>query len=234
MYKMCKTEQSAKRQREIEMTLMRLMQTKRFDDVSVSEICDEMKMPRKAFYRYFDSRDGALNALIDHTLMDFERFNDEYEKKSAPTSKRLLKNELERFFLFWTLPEKKMLLDALERSNLTGLLIQSSVDFSNSSFVNPKKFLPDESDWMRTELLRFAICGLMSVTLGWYREGFVTDISDMAIAAARMLSKPLFPSLSKLGFSWTLPNLCSIKHTPIVERSQKQLKCPIVKEIWKA
>ena len=199
MYKLCKTEESSKRQRDIEAKLLSLMSVSNYDDISVSDLCDSMKMPRKAFYRYFDNKDGALHALIDHTLMDFEHFNDEYEKKPTPTSKRLLKNELERFFLFWTLPEKKMLLDALERSNLTGLLIQSSVDFSNSSFVNPKKFLPDESDWMRTELLRFAICGLMSVTLGWYREGFVTDISDMAIAAARMLSKPLFPSLSKLG-----------------------------------
>ena len=66
MYKLCKTEQSAKRQREIEMTLMRQMQTKRFDDVSVSEICDEMKMPRKAFYRYFDSRDGAFIFCFGH------------------------------------------------------------------------------------------------------------------------------------------------------------------------
>lgn len=199
MYKLCKTEQSSKRQRAIEMRLLSLMATKGYDEISVSELCDSMKMPRKAFYRYFDSKDGALHALIDHTLMDFEQFGSDYEKKQKRTSKRALKAELERFFLFWTLPEKKKLLDVLEKSNLTGLLIQASVDFSNSSFVNPKKFLPNESDWMRTELLRFAICGLMAITLGWYQEGFATDISDMAAAAARMLSQPLFPNLSMLG-----------------------------------
>ena len=176
------------------------MTVKNFEDISVIDICLGMNMPRKAFYRYFDNKDGALHALIDHTLMDFERFNEEYERnRGALPLKRQLKGELERFFVFWTLPEKKALLDGLEKSNLTGLLIQSSVDFSNSSFVNPAKFLPDESEWMRTELLQFAICGLMSITLSWYRGGFAESTSDMASAAARMFSRPLFPDLGKLG-----------------------------------
>lgn len=200
MYKLCKTEESSRRQREIEGYLLSLMTVKNFEDISVMDICLGMNMPRKAFYRYFDNKDGALHALIDHTLMDFEPFNEAYERgRGKSTARRQLKGELERFFVFWTLPEKKALLDGLEKSNLTGLLIQSSVDFSNSSFVNPAKFLPDESEWMRTELLQFAICGLMSITLSWYRGGFAESTSDMAAAAARMFSRPLFPDLGKLG-----------------------------------
>jgi len=188
MYKLCKTEQSAKRQREIEMTLMRLMQTKRFDDVSVSEICDEMKMPRKAFYRYFDSRDGALNALIDHTL---HRFSD-YSLATSVTEHRSLTRELESYFIFWK--DNRQLLDALEKSNLTGLLIQASISETVSDMVNLGKFLPEDSDWMRSQVFYFAVCGLTSLMLSWYRTAFKNSTEEMAKAACRMLSCPCSPA----------------------------------------
>lgn len=193
MYKLCKTEQSAKRQREIEMTLMRQMQTKRFDDVSVSEICDEMKMPRKAFYRYFDSRDGALTALIDHTLHRFS----EYSLATSVTEHRSLTRELESYFIFWK--DNRQLLDALEKSNLTGLLIQASISETVSDMVNLGKFLPEDSDWMRSQVFYFAVCGLTSLMLSWYRAGFKSSTEEMAKAACRMLSRPLFPGLESLG-----------------------------------
>lgn len=200
MYKLCKTEQSSRRQREIEFALLSEMVSRDFEDISVSDLCEKINLPRKAFYRYFDSKDGALHALIDHSLMDFEEFNVQYQRaREEKKSPRTLRNELERYFVFWTRPDKKALLDGLERSNLTGLLMQASIDYSTSSFINPKKFLPDESEWMRGELFHFAICGLMSIMLGWYRGGFTESTGEMAAAAARMLSRPLFPGLSTLG-----------------------------------
>lgn len=38
---------------------------------TIMELCSWLDIPRKAFYRYFSSKEGALYALIDHTLMDF-------------------------------------------------------------------------------------------------------------------------------------------------------------------
>ena len=54
MYKLCKTEQSAMRQRQLEQGLLQLMQTKRYEEISISDLCQRMGMPRKTFYRYFD------------------------------------------------------------------------------------------------------------------------------------------------------------------------------------
>ena len=71
MYKQCKTEQSARRQRQLELGLMQAMLTKRYEDLSVSDLCDQMEVPRKSFYRYFSSKDGCLYALLDHTMMEF-------------------------------------------------------------------------------------------------------------------------------------------------------------------
>ena len=71
MYKRCVTEQSAKRQRELEQGLLEVMAVRRFEDISITDLCLSLDIPRKAFCRYFSSREGALCALIDHTLMDF-------------------------------------------------------------------------------------------------------------------------------------------------------------------
>ena len=73
MYKLCKTEQSAQRQRQLEEGLLAAMKTKRYEEITISDLCEQMDIPRKSFYRYFSSKDGALHALNDHTLLDFEQ-----------------------------------------------------------------------------------------------------------------------------------------------------------------
>ena len=71
MYKYCKTEQSVQRQREMEKGLLDMMKYKQFEEISVSDLCDRLNIPRKSFYRYFSSKEGALHALLAHTLLEF-------------------------------------------------------------------------------------------------------------------------------------------------------------------
>ena len=56
MYKLCKTGQSAQRQKELERGLLKMMKHRRFEEISVSDLCDQMQLPRKSFYRYFSAR----------------------------------------------------------------------------------------------------------------------------------------------------------------------------------
>ena len=49
MYKLCKTEQSALRQRELEEGLLRAMLREPYESISVSELCDALGVPRKSF-----------------------------------------------------------------------------------------------------------------------------------------------------------------------------------------
>ena len=71
MFKLCKTEESSKRQREIEQILLNLMLKKHYDEISVSEICVAAAIPRKTLYRYFDGKEGVREALLCHTMTDF-------------------------------------------------------------------------------------------------------------------------------------------------------------------
>ena len=193
MYKLCKTEESCKRQREIEQVLMNLMIEKRYDDITVSEICQAASVPRKSFYRYFDGKDGAMQSLLSHTITDFHSFSFDFHTKDD----RTLQGEFEQFFLFWK--EKRDFLKAFDNSQLIGLLVEYSSSYAMSEFIDMQKFLPDADDREKNYVFQFAICGLMTLTISWYRSGYAESVPDIARTAARLISKPLFPSLDKLG-----------------------------------
>ena len=150
MYKLCKTEQSANRQRQLEQGLLQAMLTRHYDEISVSDLCAQLQIPRKAFYRYFDGKEGALHALLDHTLMAYESFPMVYSEGE----KRTLLRELEQFFLFWI--QQKPLLDALQRSGLSGELIVRSILQASTEVSVPKRFLnTDALQVMRRPLTRW-------------------------------------------------------------------------------
>ncbi len=193
MYKLCKTEQSAKRQREIEKVLFDLMMKKSYPDITVTEICDALSMPRKAFYRYFDSKDDTLYALIEHTMAEYGGFTG----NDTGGGVRTLRREIEKYFVFWQ--DHKLLLDALYKNNMLEKIIDVSISFPVNDMVSIKKFLPDDTDWAREKIFKFAVCGLVFQMLDWYKDGFKTSVSDMARLSCRTLSKPLFPDLDKLG-----------------------------------
>lgn len=188
MYKLCKTEQSANRQRALEQGLLEAMATQHFADISVSDLCQRMGVPRKSFYRYFDDKESALCALLDHSLMKFQS----YALSHSAVGHRSTHSEMELFFQFWVL--QKPLLDALRRSNLTSLLISRSLLYTNNAVI-PQHFLPETNKEIRTQLTMFVVCGLMSLVLQWHRDGYPQSVSQMADVGVRLVTQPLFPHL---------------------------------------
>ncbi len=185
MYKNCQSAQSARRQRAIEHALLNLMLRRRYEDISVSDLCNSIQLPRRAFYRYFSDKNGALYALIDHTLTDF--FD------AAPT---LTQNrgsavaDLEHTFTYWM--NKKALLDALERSSLSGILAQRAVAFSLQEGHMPrqfKQFFPEA----QALAITFSVCGLMAMILQWHKQGFVLSPAEITRLTITLLANPLLP-----------------------------------------
>ena len=190
MYKICKTEQSSNRQREIEQVLLKLMLEKRYDEISVSEICEKANVPRKSFYRYFEGKDGVMHSLIYHTITDLETvrlLNNCEENK--------LRDEFETLFNFWK--NKKDLLEAFDKSGLIGLLVESTTNGAMERFGEIKRYLSDSEDSDQKNALLFAISGLMTITINWYRTGFAESVPNMARATTRIITRPLFENLSR-------------------------------------
>ena len=193
MYKLCKTEQSARRQRELEQGLLVAMSNHHYEEITVSDLCEQMQIPRKSFYRYFSSKDGALHALIDHTLLEFEGFS----SVEGNALKRTHQMDLERFFRFWK--ERKALLDALARSGISGTLVLRSIDHALSNVGMPVRFLSHQERLTREHATMFGVCGLMSMVLNWHLNGFALSESQMAAIAVELLTKPLCSEPNRNG-----------------------------------
>ena len=191
MYKLCKTEQSAIRQRELEKKLAEMMNQFRYEEISVSDFCAYAGIPRKAFYRYFSSKDGALYALLDHTMLEFEYFRRPY----LPSEERGLLLELESFFQFWK--SQKNLLDALEHSGLSGILMERAIS-NVSQGAKVKLLVSGEDPKIREHVIQFALCGLMIMMVNWHHEGYRESTLEMAQVAVRLVTQPLFPALKNL------------------------------------
>ena len=184
MYKQCKTEQSAQRQRQLELGLMQTMLTQRYEDISVSDLCDQLEVPRKSFYRYFSSKDGCLYALIDHSMMEFF--------ESGVSTLGLIPGtplgDLDRYFVFWK--EHRQLLDALQRNGLGGILVERAMELAKRERLMPGYIRTWDPD-MQQLALSFAVSGLLSMVLQWHAQGFSTPASEMTRIAVVMLTKPL-------------------------------------------
>lgn len=186
MYKLCKTEQSAARQRELELELLRAMTSRQYEEITVSDLCDQMGIPRKSFYRYFSGKEGALHALIDHTILDFEtRFSIASVKEV-----RSFRKGLEELFRFWK--EQKPLLDALARSNLSGVLMERAIANALQDASMTYHYLSPEMQQMRNHATMFGVCGIMSMVITWHHEGYPHNVDHMAKLATQLMTQPLF------------------------------------------
>ena len=189
MYKLCKTEESSKRQREIEEILVKLMLEKHYDEISVSEICDAANIPRKSFYRYFDGKEGVKQALLVHTLAEFNSF------RSTGGADSKLREEFESFFAFWK--SKREFIEAFDKSGLTGLVVESATTYAMEEFGSVQMYLSDSEDREKVLAYQFVICGLLTMTINWYRSGFAETIPNLARTATNLITKPLFENLSR-------------------------------------
>lgn len=185
MYKLCKTEQSANRQRALEQGLLEAMAACHYDEITISDLCQRMQIPRKSFYRYFSGKDGALHALIDHTLMEYEStFILKYGRQDSTQL------QLESFFRFWRLHSD--LLSALQRSALSGVLIERAIDHALADPTISGHFHTRQERLETEHATMFAVCGLMSMMLQWHKDNYRDSVSQMAAIAVRILTKPLY------------------------------------------
>ena len=191
MYKECKTERSEARQRLIGRTLLEMMKRRAYDDITVTDLCNELKMPRKAFYRYFDDKESALDCMIAQTLAAFPM------SQTGAQSPRFLHKELESFFEFWLY--NRELIEILDKNGKLTKIMDMSLRFPLETVVSMEKLLPGEEEAMRERIYRFAISGLISIVIDWYREGFRSPAADIARIAVRLLTKAPFPTLTQFG-----------------------------------
>ena len=186
MYKLCKSEHSALRQREMEQQLLKMMGTVRYEDITVSDLCTQAGFSRKAFYRYFSGKEGALYALIDHTLWELDSF-----PFTENTGRNASREKMVWFFQFWK--NQKLLLDALDFSGISELLMKRMLVYAMSGPGVIRHFLTYRNSNLAAEeyAMTFGVCGLASIAFEWHRRGYQQSPEEIGEIALELLTKPL-------------------------------------------
>ena len=97
-----------------------------------------------------------------------------------------MQQELESFFRFWR--NQKLLLDALENSGLSGILMERAISNVGDSV---RHIHTNENPKIRDHVVQFAVCGLMIMMVNWHHNGYQESVQEMTRIALRLVSQPL-------------------------------------------
>lgn len=166
MYKECKTFQSSERQKTFEKTLLEMMKKQDFKEITVSELCKEMGVPRKAFYRYFDAKEDVLNALTDEILLGAVLHVE-------------TQIELEKFFEYWK--NQKAFLDVLEKNGLSEKLMERTF----SLWLDRERL-----NMLSGEAMKSAgyISAMLTLVIMWHHNGMVQSVGEMKSLVLEMFA----------------------------------------------
>ncbi len=73
MARILKEEEYAIKRNQILDVTQKLIYTKGYEQMSIQDIIDELQISKGAFYHYFDSKQGLLEALIEHLVQEVDK-----------------------------------------------------------------------------------------------------------------------------------------------------------------
>ena len=179
MYKTCHTEESSRRQRELEQGLLAAMEKQPYEKITLTELCRQNQIPRKSFYRYFPTKEDCLLALMDHTLSDCN----EIAMLGWNGTRELNRDTQLHFFAYWRAQET--FLNAVRDNDLGPLLMERT-----TVIVDRMKQNSPSDSFARDQVEYFVAHGLMATVLRWHQFGFQSTPEEMAEVFDRLLQSP--------------------------------------------
>ena len=85
-------------------------------------------------------------------------------------------------------------LEALERSSLSGVLVQRAISQAQNEYALPREQTRRDSRRLQSHAITFCICGIMSMVTRWHRSGYTESPAELAQIAATLLTRPLVQS----------------------------------------
>lgn len=172
MYRQYNTVRTATRRQRITDALIEMMQEADFENISVSSLCEFAGVPRRAFYRYFSSKEDMISAVLD-TLRN--TYNDYVRQRNIASME--IEERLTVFFQFWE--ENKRILKAFSGKRLSGELIEHTIETCMA-----------EGKGSRLHV-RFTVTGLYGVLVEWARSGFAESPEQIAFEVKGIFLRPL-------------------------------------------
>lgn len=188
MYKNCKTKESAGRQKIIADTFLEMLKSQSYHDISISELCRQANVPRKTFYRYFDSKEDIFSYICDSTTIAYELFD---KSENPKTSQQLL----EKVFRFWL--TQKNFLYLTKKNQLDHYLAQSIAASNDRLKMAFSKSTFHDNPELASMANLFMCTGLFSLIFAWRDSHFEKTPAEMADILTNLLTKPLYITITE-------------------------------------
>ena len=181
MYKECKTEQSVQRQRYIAGSLRKMMETEDYRQITVSALCQYTGIPRKGFYRYFDTKDDVFRLIAEQMMKECSDYCTQGKKSAVDVDKE----RLVRFFEFWK--NNKSFLKSIHSVDAVDMLLRCYLEYSiRLAAAHVSGF-----DKKRHMQVIFASCGMSAMLYNWHLGDYEWDPQEMAEYTIHFLTEPL-------------------------------------------
>ncbi|MEA4949673.1 MAG: TetR/AcrR family transcriptional regulator [Petrimonas sp.] len=174
-------------------SLVSLMETRPYKDITVSEISDRAGLVRKTFYRNFDSKEDVLIAYFDTLTQNFTTRLDEIPALTTSVALRVL---------FKLCKENEKFLLSLKRSNMMGFMLEywnRVLPALHAKMLDRLKNFPQTSHDKALEyLLIFNVGGTLNIILKWINEGFAISPDGLADLVSEFSQNSLNSSKSRI------------------------------------
>ena len=167
MYRNCVTEISVQHQKQVEEALLELMQKLPYEDITVTQLCQTANLSRRVFYHLFNSKAGALHALLDHTILNMESWHPEIRD------------------------------DALRDNQMTGLLLERMLESVMNESYDLRSWLKRNGWSREKDIIIFHLSGIMGLVFRWYYSGFQESPEEMATLIRKIMTVPLAQNPAK-------------------------------------
>lgn len=176
---------AVRRQQQIELCLYENLRHIPFQSISVSDLCRQVGISRKAFYNYYPDKEACLCAIIDHTLRESVlHITAGVGDNASPLEASTVLLE------YWK--EKKELFDILVRNNLVHLLLLRNMEYVLREDHTVLDLLNTPDVRSDTDILACCMSSMLTLVLQWHFRGFDTPTEEMARKLLRLLHAPMF------------------------------------------
>ena len=159
--------------------LLDLMEEKRYEDISVMDICKKADLSRQTFYNYFESKEELFRFLLRNTYE-----SKLYDLDEIPSSKEAIS------IFVNTAKENDRLVSAIVKNNM-GNLVSDEIFQSITKFLN--KFIPNFSNQPHFAYHVVLLSGALTHFLTYYaRNNSEMSEKEMALILESFLSGKVF------------------------------------------
>lgn len=183
MVKQCHTEFTSQRKELLENSMLGLLSVRRYQDISVKDICQEAQIPRRTFYHYFQSKEDVLDSIVEGMIMDC--FLEAVVELDVQVDR--IKESFVQIFRFWQNDNRRKL-DILLHNSLESKLITHALNWVHSEdFRIAQAYHPDPK--MVEIGIMVGVSDFFSLLLYWSRNGYQESPEKMAEYAVWVLPR---------------------------------------------